>query len=381
MTDSTLVIGYFGFGNAGDDAIGLATVRQLAKRFMPGQVIVTTGPESVFGNGNVRTIAYSVDSIFRSITKVDRVIMTGGTHFHTQGNSYDRVKVFSFYLLAELWAKLWRTEVDLLAHGVGPIDGRFYRIITALIMMLVDNVSVRDKGSLEVVESLPGPSKISPILGFDVAPLLDRVVHKDDPRSESSSGESSADLTIGVSLTPAYEKYYDDPEKDDEIVTAVADAIHRVAHGDRNVERVVVFVLHTGEFNDDISMSRTLLSELNEVNTELRLYRNDPESFIRSMDEVDRVIGMKYHSLVFAFIQTVPTLALSYHPKCQWFREYVGYGSDATVNMHDAVSSGIQSEVKKLVLAAESCEPSMSLDKAGSLARQSFEAIPKEGSS
>ena len=379
MTDSTLVIGYFGFGNAGDDAIGLATVRRLAKRFTPGQVIVTTGPESVFGDGNVRTVAYSAGSIFRSTAKVDRVVMTGGTHFHTQGNSYDRVKVFSFYFLAVLWAKLWRTEVGLLAHGVGPIDGRFYRIITALVMMLVDNVSVRDKRSLEVVESLPGPSKISPVLGFDVAPLLDRVVRKDDPRSESSSGESSAGLTIGVSLTPAYEKYYDHPEKDDEIVTAVADAIHRNGH--RNIERVVVFVLHTGEFNDDVSMSRTLLSELDEVNTELRLYRNDPESFIRSMDEVDRVIGMKYHSLVFAFLQAVPTLALSYHPKCQWFHEYVGCGSDATVSMHDAVSSGIQSEVEELVLAAESYEPSMSLDEARSLARQSFEAIPEERSS
>ncbi|RLM50036.1 polysaccharide pyruvyl transferase family protein [Halorubrum sp. Atlit-28R] len=380
MTDLTLVIGYFGFGNAGDDAIGLATVRQLAKRSTLRQLIVTTGPEPVFENDDVQTITYSVGSIFRSIAKVDRIVMTGGTHFHTQGDSYDRVKVFSFYILAILWAKLWRTEVDLLAHGIGPIDGRFYRTLTTLVVMLVDNVSVRDERSREIVESLPSPSKISPVLGFDVAPLLDRVVRRDDPQSESSSGESSADLTIGISLTPAYEKYYDDPEKDDEIVTAVADAIHRVADGHRNVERVVVFVLHTGEFNDDVSMSRALLSELDGVSTELRLYQNDPESFVRSMNKVDRVIGMKYHSLVFAFLQAVPTLAVSYHPKCQWFHEYTGYSSDATVSMDDAVSSGIQSEVEELVLAGESYEPSMSVDEAESLARQSFKAIPEERS-
>lgn len=378
MTDSTLVLGYFGFGNAGDDAIGLASVRQLVKRSTPGQVIVTTGPEPVFEHDNVQTISYSAGSIFRSVAKVDRVVMTGGTHFHTQGDSYDRVKVFSFYILAILWAKLWRTEVDLLAHGIGPIDGRFYRTLTTLVVMLVDNVSVRDERSREVVESLPSPSKISPVLGFDVAPLLDRVVRRDDPQSKSSSGELSTNLTIGVSLTPAYEKYYDEPKKDDEIVTAVADAIHYVADEHENVERVVVLVLHTGEFNDDVSMSQVLISELDEVSTELRLYQNDPESFIRSMNGVDRVIGMKYHSLVFAFLQAVPTLAISYHPKCQWFYEYADYDSDATVSMHDAVSSGIQSEVEELVLAAESYEPSMSLDEAESLARQSFEAIPEE---
>ncbi|WP_435079429.1 polysaccharide pyruvyl transferase family protein [Halococcus sp. AFM35] len=378
MTDSTLVIGYFGFGNAGDDAIGLATVRQLAKRSTPGQITVTTGPEPVFEHDNVRTITYSAVSILRLIAKVDRVVMTGGTHFHTQGDSYDRVKVFSFYILAILWAKLWRTEVDLLAHGIGPIDGRFYRILTTLVVVLADNLSVRDERSLEVVESLPAPSEISPVLAFDVAPLLDQVVRRDDPWPESSSVESSADLTIGVSLTPAYEKYYNDPEKDDEIVTAVADAIHHIAGEHRNIEKVIIFVLHTGKFNDDVSMSRTLLSELDGMSTELRLYQNDPESFIRSMHKVDRVIGMKYHSLVFAFLQAIPTLAVSYHPKCQWFHEYTGYGSDARVSMHNAVSSGIQSEVENLVLGDESYEPSMSFDEAESLARQSFEAISEE---
>lgn len=378
MTDSRLVVGYFGFGNAGDDAIGLATVRRLVERSGPEQVVATLGPESVFEHEDVRTVPYAPGAIFRWIATVDKVVMTGGTHLHTLGDRYDRAKVFSFYALAVFWAKLWRTEVELLAHGIGPINGRFYRSLATVVILLVDNLSVRDERSLEVVESLPGTDDVQAVLGFDVAPLLDQDVRGDAPRVERGGDDSSTGMTIGVSLTPAYEKYYDAAAKDDELVEVVADAIDSVAEGQSDVLRVVVFVLHTGDFNDDVSMSRALLSELDEVSVEVRAYQNDPISFIRSINKVDRVIGMKYHSLVFAFLHAVPTLAVSYHPKCEWFHEYAGYDSDATMSMHDAVDSGIQSEVEGLVEAPGSYESSMPPEEAEQLARQSFQAVPEK---
>ena len=381
MTDSTLILGYFGFGNAGDDAIGVATVQQLVKRSTPERIIATTGPEPVFERSDIRTISYSISSIFTSIAKVDRVVMTGGTHFHTQGKFYDRLKVISFYIMAILWAKCWRTEVDLLAHGVGPIEGRFYRSLTMLVMLMVDNVSVRDRQSLEMVESLGRTSSTSPVLGFDLAPLLDRSDSQFPlrPGSDRDSSRADENLTLGISLTPAYKKYYDNPKKDEELVEAVADSIREIANDRHQINKVVVFVLHTGDFNDDVSLSQDLVSEFNEVTTELRSYQNVPESFIISMDDIDRFIGMKYHSIVFSFLQEIPTLAISYHPKCQWFQEYVGYVSNATVSMQDAADNGIQEEMEELVSDPERYKPTMTTDEAKTLARRSFEAVPTEG--
>ena len=378
MTDSALVLGYFGFGNAGDDAIGIATIQQLVNRSTPDRVVATTGPKPVFERNDIQTISYSIGSIFTSIAKVDRVIMTGGTHFHTQGEFYDRLKVFSFYILTILWAKCWRTEVDLLAHGVGPIEGRFYRSLAMLVMLMADNISVRDKQSLEIVESLGRTTSESPILGFDVAPLLNRSSSKSPLQSESKEDSSRADdnLILGISLTPAFAKYYGDPKKDEELVEEVADTIRKIAYGQHQINKVVIFVLHTGDFNDDISLSRDLVSELDELTTELRSYQNNPESFITAMDDVDRFIGMKYHSIVFSFLQEIPTLAISYHPKCQWFQEYVGHTSNATVSMQDVVEKGIQEEMEELVSAPGRYEPTMTIAEAEALARRSFEAVP-----
>ncbi|MFB6187195.1 MAG: polysaccharide pyruvyl transferase family protein [Halobacteriaceae archaeon] len=381
MTDSALVLGYFGFGNAGDDAIGVAIIQQLVKRSTLDRVVATTGPKPVFKRSDIQTISYSIGSIFTSIAKVDRVIMTGGTHFHTQGKFYDRLKVFSFYILTILWAKIWRTEVDLLAHGVGPLEGRFYRSLAKLVMLMVDNISVRDQQSLEIVKSLGRTTSASPILGFDVAPLLNRFSSQSPLQSENEKDTSRADddLTLGISLTPAFAKYYDDPKKDDELVEEVADTIRKIAYDQHQINKVIIFVLHTGDFNDDISLSRDLVSELDELTTELRSYQNNPESFITAMDDVDRFIGMKYHSIVFSFLQEIPTLAISYHPKCQWFQEYVGYTSNATVSMQDVVDNGIQEEMEELVSAPGRFQPTMTIDEAQVLAQRSFEAVPTGG--
>jgi len=372
MSKRVLVLGYYGFGNAGDDAIGTAAVQHLERESTHDKILATVGPMSLFEQKNTETIPYSLRSIFTAAASVDRLVLTGGTHFHTRGKFSDRIQVFSFYILLVFWAKLWRTRVDMVAHGIGPIKGVLFRYITATVLRLVDTVSVRDPQSQETLDSLRWLDTAETVLGFDLAPLLDAPT--EDERTEVRKPELDG-LTVGVSLTPAYEKYYDTPERDERLVRKVAEAIGASGDASHRIERVVIFVLHTGEFNDDVSMSAKLEAELEEYTTELRPYRNDPASFIDSMEDVDRFIGMKYHSLVFSFLQEIPTLAIAYHPKCRSFQDYTGHASEATVDMDKAVSSGIRREVNELVNDPDRYRASMTTDRATSLAQRSFQSI------
>lgn len=374
MTTSVLVLGYFGFGNAGDDAIGTATVRELQNLSSGTNVIATTGPERIFAQEDVQTIPFSLKAILLSTTKVDKLVVTGGTHFHTIGNSASRLKVYLFYLLLIIWAKIWRTEVDMVTHGIGPVNGRIFGWMTHAILRFADGVSVRDRKSVREIASLSSDRFAETVeIGFDVAPLLNDATKRPSV-NKSDTVPDKSDLTLGVSVTPAFSKYYDNPRNDDKLVNRLSQAIEKEVDEGR-VDDVIIFALHSGEFNDDLTMSRNLDSALKGASTEVRIYENDPEAFINSICEADRFVGMKYHSLVFSYLCEIPTLGISYHPKCSWFMEYTGYNTDASITMHEAVDSGLQYQLSQLVTNPELFSPTMSTSKAKSLAKRSFSVI------
>jgi polysaccharide pyruvyl transferase CsaB len=368
MTRRIFVVGYYGFGNAGDDAIGVATINQLQSLSKTIEITITTGGHSVFSDTNVRTIPFSLWSILRQIYVADQIIFTGGSHFHDRHARFiDGLKVFVFYLLLALSAKTLRKKVYLLGHGIGPLKNPVFRVLKSLVIGISDGVTVRDPPSKTAADGRWASVK----LAFDVAILLDE--------SRVLDRESDSTTVLGVSVTPAFAKYFNEAKHDDALINTLSSTIDKTEQNS-NIDEVRIFVFHTGEFNDDRSLSERLKDNIETLDTQIICYCNDPIEFISEIGKSDFFVGMKYHSLVFAYLHRIPTAGISYHPKCQWFRDYVGYDPETTIDMQNAIDKPVTRElVSRLLAEPDSFRPVMSTNESKHLAEQNFNMINNDG--
>jgi polysaccharide pyruvyl transferase WcaK-like protein len=353
--DEVLVVGYFGFGNAGDDAIGVGTVECIQERCEPVDIAVVSGDAPLYDDGDVTTVRFSPLAVTYSVIQRGDVVVTGGTHFHDRYRTRrGALKVFTFYLTLVVFSKVLRKEVHLLGHGVGPLDGTLSAAATGVVFWLADTATVRDPQS---VRELPGPVP-DPVVAFDTSVLLN-----------GPERDSTDETVLGVSVTPAFAKLEGRPHRDNELVSAIATAIDDPAVRD-HIDRVVVYAFHTGAYNDDLSMSHALTEAIEGLPTVVKPYDDDPVEFVEATGAADYFLGMKYHSLVFAFLHGTPTVAVSYHPKCRWFHEYVGFEQVSVLDKETMVEDGVGDRLRSLVEDPTEFTAEMSLEDAEQKARR-----------
>jgi len=361
MSDDILVLGYFGFGNAGDDALGVAAVKEVLARCDEQDVTVTVGEESVFEGYDVDTCALAPRSSLREIVRADAVVATGGTHLHDHGTTrLPRVKVFLFYLLVTVFSQLSGAELHLLGHGIGPVSNPVLRCTTWVILELADTVTVRDPLSQSLAERYADAT-----LTFDLVATL----------VESAAAEERTS-TLGISLTPGFVRYYDDPLRDDRLVEQLASVLNANSEDDR-WSGIRVFVMNTGTNGADARLSRRLVNELERPSVEMVSYEHDPEAFIRAVGSVDSFLGMRFHSLVFAYLNKVPTAAISYHPKCEQFQRYVDITPAMTIEMERTSRRRIKLLLDTLDGNASRFDVGIDTERASELARANFDRMAR----
>jgi len=332
--EDALIVGYFGFGNAGDDAIGVAVVELIQEAYEQVDIAVVSGEEPVFHDDQVTKVRFSPLAIAQSVTDRENLVVTGGSHFHDRYRTRrGALKVFTFYLSLVLFAKVLGRKVHLVGHGVGPLDGALSTWTAATTFWLANTSTVRDPQSArELPDRVPDP-----VVAFDTSALLDV------PETDSTD-----ETVLGVSVTPAFKKLEGRPGRDDDLVSAVAEAIDDPVIRD-NVDRVVVYAFHSGSYNDDLSMTNELAAAIEGLPTNIETYEDNPIEFIAATGATDYFLGMKYHSLVFAYLNVTPTLAVSYHPKCRWFHEYVGHDQGTVLDKETVADDGVGGRLRGMI--------------------------------
>lgn len=357
MTDCIFVLGYFGFGNVGDDSIGTATVQHLQQITEGADLSIVSGNEEFDPGAGVRLIDFSLLAIITEIWHTDHLILTGGSHFHDEQSAFASLKVHIFYLILVLFAKTSSVSVHALGHGVGPFSRRFSRIIALLVLRLADTVTVRDPESLEIIQSLG----IEATLTFDHAALL-----------ETKEANSSVNQ-LGVSVTPAFRKYYDEPERDEQLISNLASVLDDALEKGK-WDEITVFAFHNGEINGDVSISKRLRRCMSHTNVNIDIYDDDPVMFLRAISAMDGFLGMKYHSLVFSYIANIPVVSISYHPKCEWFQSYTGVSERCTIRMTEATESELSKNIMRISERNSKCQGMFPRKKAKELAAKSIQS-------
>ncbi|MFA4967913.1 MAG: polysaccharide pyruvyl transferase CsaB [Candidatus Margulisiibacteriota bacterium] len=292
--------GYYGFNNAGDEAVLTSIKSGILKTFPDAQISVLD-----------RKNRFNLKMIFNC----DILISGGGSLLQDKTST----RSFLYYLSIINLAKMLGKKVFIFAQGLGPITKWYNLILLKRMLNRVDLITVRDINSFNYFKSLKlnnpkivetadptfilSPENGEKILRLEGAPLNKRPI-------------------IGVSIRkmPDY--------------TALADALDELC---RKLDAQILFVPF--QFPLDIAASQIVIERMKEkANIIFRQCR--PEEIMGIIGQVDLMIGMRLHSLIFAVNCLVPALGLSYDPKVEAFMDEVDlpYLPVALINSRELVS-------------------------------------------
>lgn len=302
-----VVSGYYGSRNAGDEAM-LAAMLEVLGDLDPKLhiTVISADPEDTKQRHGVDAISWlGLPAIMKELRKADLLISGGGSLLQ---NVTSRRSLY-YYLFIILLAHLMNVRVMLYAQGIGPIIGSLAERAMRWIGNRVDLITVRDNGSLKELARL-GIRK--PHIECTADPVLaihpvDREIGRAIFRAYHADG---AKPVVGISVRDwqgwtHYKKVL--AEVSDQIVTELK-------------ARVVFLPM---QFPDDVRAAQSIAVMTKQPCTVLKDEYTTTE-FLSLVGNMDLMIGIRLHALIFAGVMGVPMVGVSYDPKIDRFLESVG---------------------------------------------------------
>ena len=150
-----LMVGYYGFGNLGDEAIRIVLDHALKHIGAFQRVFLVAKPQ-----GEDEVNRSSPTQVLRALRCTSALVFGGGGLLQNRTSQ----RSLLYYLFLILLARLTHRPVFLLGQGVGPIRGRPARMATRFALKHVSHIGCRDRGSL----SLLGEMGLAGVLDGDL---------------------------------------------------------------------------------------------------------------------------------------------------------------------------------------------------------------------
>ena len=299
-----VISGYYGFANAGDEAMLAAIIKAL--RSTEDAVELTV----ISGNPQVTAAQYGVTSIHRfnpleiisSLRGCDLLLSGGGSLLQDVTSKRSLLYYLSILGLSLLLGK----KVMLFAQGIGPIHSGLLRKLTKVVCSHVNLITVRDQDSLYELRHIGiPPEKVQ--LTADAVMTLPQESKEQGRELLDKFGVPKDKMLIAISVR----KWQDDDRYLLELAKAV-DILSREydAH-------VVILPL---QYPVDVAACQRLQHFIvyKECSTVLTA-DCDTEQFLSLMGNFQLLIGMRLHALIFAAVMERPFVAISYDPKIDGF--------------------------------------------------------------
>lgn len=326
-----LISGYYGFNNLGDEAI-LETIIGRIRHTVDGAdiAVLSATPERTAKNYGVS--AYnrkSIPSVLKALWRCD-VLISGGGSLLQDVTSKLSIK---YYLAIILLAKMMGKKVMVYSQGIGPIRKERNRFITKMILNHVDCITVREENSKTDLRDL---GLIEKAIGVTADPVIDL-----NPADENkglallkqSSGNWTADkITIGFAL-----------RSKDFVTEADYEQLKQTIDGLLPNYQLAFIPFH---YNEDLQVLKRLQGDYGDqliIVTE----RFGTSEILGIIGCFDVLVGVRLHSLIFAAVQNVLPIGVSYDPKIDYFMETLGMHTLCEVS--EMTAEGLQAEIERLL--------------------------------
>jgi polysaccharide pyruvyl transferase CsaB len=305
-----LLVGYIGFGNAGDEAIAQVAIGHLRERVPDAELTVISGdPPRTAELYGVRAIWWRDPlAIADAVRTTDLTILGGGGLFQDYWG-FDPTTILtrehwglSFYLAPALLSAVYGKPLMLYAVGAGPLLSDHGRTYTKVAGDIAARITVRDQMSKDLFESLgvaPGKITITADPAFDLTP-------EPAPDVPEVREWKSAGPAIAVCLR-TWNFGSDSTFSDREVARALDDVLAN--EGGR-----ILFVPFAG--GDDIYVARRVLKDMKQRERAVVLEQPcSPNALAGIVGSAGLVLGMRLHSVIFSIAAQTPVVALEYDPK------------------------------------------------------------------
>jgi polysaccharide pyruvyl transferase CsaB len=334
-----LIIGYYGFANAGDESI-LASIlaefraRRPHPRLPDLRLIVSSGdPAGTAADHGVSAVAWNdIAALSRAIEIADLVIVGGGGLFHDYWGADPDTLLSgahwggSYYAGCAFLATLFRKPLMLYGVGVGPLHSDYGIRLTRAVCDAASLITVRDSASLALLEKtgVPG-AKIrvtaDPAFAFvprERAPLEDLIPPEFTPR-RPLLGVAARKWDVGV--------------HPDFIERELAAAIDLFTDETGGSALLVPFQDLRGEQEDDRATAARIVSRLRfPARAAIAPAPLSADRVYSALASCDVALAMRLHALIFAATARIPSVALSYDPKVAAAAGSLG-GSEAPIDV------------------------------------------------
>jgi len=369
------IYGYYGWSNTGDDAMVYILLQELphlypnAKFAVLSRTAVLIPPSA---KDKVRFIKLNPLSVLREISRSSAFIIGGGTHIYDYGITRRNLRILLRLWLILLLAKAFGNRIYLLGNGIGPLSTKWGKALARLICHLADHITVRDTASYAVLENFGLAERAS--LGFDLSALLEP-----EPEPATSTGTSQQDRQIlGISVTPVFETYQGNKEKDSLLVDLISQGISQ-EFSQKPPWEVWLFTFKGKSRFDDFAITQMLQERLKPLKyTRLISYNPDPRQMLVQVGQCDAFIGMRYHACLFAYLTNVPLLIIDYHPKCQALAEEIKLAENGVISLPEIMKGQFAERLGYLMRSPDKFRAALSLNKAKTGAKAALKGIKEK---
>lgn len=306
-----VVSGYYGSKNAGDEAM-LAAMLEVLSDLDPKLhiTVISADPQDTKERHGVDAVGWlDISAILQLLGHADLLISGGGSLLQ---NVTSRRSLY-YYLGIIFLALAVHTPVMLYAQGIGPIEGSFACWLTKKILNRVRLITVRDHGSLEELARL-GVTKPRIEQAADAVLAIHPVDKEGGRMILTKAGAEGAKPVVGISVRDwcGWTHYKD-------VLAEVADEIIR-----RYDARVVFLPM---QYPEDVRSAESIAERIDEdarasVTVLPGEYRTS--ELLSLVGNMDLMIAVRLHALIFAGVMGVPMIGISYDPKIDRFLDSIG---------------------------------------------------------
>lgn len=302
-----VISGYYGFHNLGDEAVLYSMLQVLRERdpdFRP--VVLSADPEYTARAYGVEAVnRWKPGEVIMALQKADMLISGGGSLLQ----DVTGIKNLAYYLGVVWLARMLGKPVIFYAQGIGPVKSSLGRYMVARAASGVSAITVRDEESradlLAMGVKKPVAVTADPVLGLDP-----ETVSREPGRVilQAAGVKPGNGPLAGISVRPW------EGDRWQSIIAGVCDRLAQ-----KGMQVIFLPMQHPA----DLQISEAVVEMMSERSVILRRSCSVPE-MLSVVSNLDLLVGMRLHSLIFAAVLGVPPVGVAYDPKVERFLSRLG---------------------------------------------------------
>ncbi len=338
-----VVSGYYGSKNAGDEAMLAAMIEVLSELDPQTNItVISANPPDTKRRHGVEAVSWlSFSEIWKALRAADLLVSGGGSLLQ---NVTSRRSLY-YYMAIIVLAFLARRPVMLYAQGIGPIEGFLARTIMRLIGNRVRLITVRDHGSLAELEAM-GIHRPRIVETADPVLAINPVAKDMGWQVLQWNGVTDDKPLVGISVREwkGWQRYKE----------AMAEAADCIA-----AEFGANIVFLPMQYPEDVKAAEMIAALMKEEAVVLDGEFSTAE-LLSLVGNMDLLIAIRLHALIFAGVMGVPLVGVSYDPKIDRFLDSIG--ETPAAKLETITADELMAEVRRKWQAREKlCEKNAAL--------------------